>query len=88
LFQGQSVAALNLEMLEDLWIRERELAEEVKTEEGRAQVAASRQLWEVRKVLGVTPEYGSAHLSGDDDLIDQWERDIEAGREPDLDRKG
>lgn len=85
MFQGQSIAALNLEMMEDLWIRENELAEEVATEEGRAQNQAIKQLQEVRKALGIEQRYDDARVSGTDDLIDQWERDIAAGKTPDLD---
>ena len=73
-----------MEMMEDLWMRERELADEVKGEEGKAQMDAIKQLQDVRKALGIQQEFAKARVTGDDPLIDQWERDIAAGRVPDL----
>lgn len=85
LFQGQSIASLNLEMMEDLWMRERELADEIKNEEGTAQNQAIGQFQEIRKALGIAQEFEKPRVTGDDPLIDQWERDIAAGKVPDLD---
>lgn len=85
LFLNQSMAALNLEMMEDLWIREQELQDKVKEEEGSVLNEAVKQLQEVRKALGVMLDFASPRISGTDALVDKWEAEIAAGRDPDLD---
>lgn len=87
LFQNQSFTALNLEMMEDLWMRERELSEKTETEEGSVLNEAHAQLQDVRKALGLVRDFAEAKVTGSDPLVDQWERDIAAGRVPDLDRE-
>lgn len=84
LFTGQSLSALNLEMMEDLWIREHELKEKIKEEEGSVLNEAIQQLQDVRKALGIVLDYGTPLPSGDDPLVDRWEREIAEGKVPDL----
>lgn len=85
LFLGQSMAALNLEMTEDLWLREQELSEKVREEEGSALNEVLRQLHDVRKALGIVLDFATPRMSGSDALVDKWEAEIAAGRDPDLD---
>jgi hypothetical protein len=82
LFLGQPLAVLNLEMLEDLWLRERELEQKVEDSDGPESVEAERQLAEVHKALGIGLE--TAKGSGIDPLIDKWESEIAEGKDPDL----
>ena len=87
LFTEQSMAALNLEMFEDLWLREAELAERASSDEGMVLNEVQAQLQEIRRALGILEDFGVAKVTGTDPLVDQWERDIAAGRTPDLDAK-
>ena len=85
LFQEQSWAALNLELTEDLWIREQELCEQAQQHEGSALNEVLDQLQTVRKALGLILDFGSARITGSDPLVDKWERELAEGRDPDLD---
>lgn len=85
LFTVQTLTALNLEMTEDLWMREQELSERAKEEEGSALNDVVHQLQDVRKALGVMLDFASPRISGTDSLVDKWEAEIAAGRDPDLD---
>jgi len=79
LFLEQSVAELNQEMVEDLLIRKREVMAELENEETRMRERQElgRQLRALNEALGDKQE-------SEDELIDQWERDLEEGRIPDL----
>jgi hypothetical protein len=79
LFLEQSVAELNQEMIEDLLVRKRDLTTALEDEDQsiKEQQELSRQLRAVLTALGDPVETG-------DELIDQWERDLEEGRVPDL----
>ena len=79
LFLEQSVAELNQEMVEDLLIRKREVEAELENEDTRMseRQELSRQLRALNEALGEPPETG-------DELIDQWEKDLEEGRVPNL----
>ena len=79
LFMEQTQAELSQEMFEDLMMRRDELR--VQLEDGDSDGEGSRLLEEINsinKILGYDTEV-------QDDLWDQWERDIEEGRVPDLD---
>lgn len=82
LFENQSVAEINLEFFEDLMAQRREVLEELDDEETRSEQAEVlfRQLNAINKALGFPEEV-------QDDLIDEWERELEAGRVPDLNKK-
>lgn len=79
LFLDQSVTELNQEMLCDLLVRKREILAELKNEDTRMRERQEliRQLHVVNEALGDPDE-------AEDDLIDQWEKDLEEGRTPDL----
>jgi len=79
LFLEQSVAELNQEMIEDLLVRKRDLIAALGDEDQpiKEQQELSRQLRGVLTALGDPVETG-------DELVDQWERDLEEGRVPDL----
>jgi hypothetical protein len=79
------MAALHLEMAEDLWIREGDLTEKSKDEEGSALNETLLQLQEVRKALGLVLDSASPRISGTDPLVDKWERELAEGKDPDLD---
>jgi len=73
------VAELNQEMIEDLLVRKRDLIAALGDEDQpiKEQQELSRQLRGVLTALGDPVETG-------DELVDQWERDLEEGRVPDL----
>lgn len=79
LFLEQSVAELNQEMIEDLLVRKRELLAALADEDQsiKEQQELSRQLRAVLAALGDPIDTG-------DELVDQWEQDLEEGRVPDL----
>jgi hypothetical protein len=79
LFLEQTVAELNQEMIEDLLIRKREVVAELESEDTRMQErqVLARQLKSLNEALGDPQER-------EDDLIDQWEQDLEEGRVPNL----
>jgi len=66
-------------MVEDLLIRKREVEAELENEDTRMRERQelSRQLRALNEALGEPPETG-------DELIDQWEQDLEEGRVPNL----
>ena len=76
LFLERSVADLQQEMCEDLLWRRKEIMREIE-EEGDKGDVLKQELDRVNEALG-----GEAVVV--DDLWDQWEADLEAGREPDL----
>lgn len=73
------MAELNQEMIEDLLIRKREVVAELESEDTRMQErqVLARQLKSLNEALGDPQER-------EDDLIDQWEQDLEEGRVPNL----
>lgn len=73
------MAELNQEMVEDLLIRKREVVAELESEDTRMQErqVLARQLKSLNEALGDPQER-------EDDLIDQWEQDLEEGRVPNL----
>lgn len=73
------MAELNQEMIEDLLVRKRDLIAALGDEDQpiKEQQELSRQLRGVLTALGDPVETG-------DELVDQWERDLEEGRVPDL----
>jgi hypothetical protein len=76
LFQSLSFAEHTQEMYEDLMFRREEIERSLAENEGGSEVLM-KQLSIINKVLDdEEPE---------DDLFDQWERDLEEGRIPDLD---
>lgn len=79
LFLEQTVTELNQEMIEDLLIRKREVVAELESEDTRMQErqVLARQLKSLNEALGDPQER-------EDDLIDQWEQDLEEGRVPNL----
>jgi hypothetical protein len=66
-------------MVEDLLIRKREVEAELENEDTRMseRQELSRQLRALNEALGEPLETG-------DELIDQWEQDLEEGRVPNL----
>ena len=82
MFENQSEAELRLEMFEDLLVRREKIREQLETylETGERAIL-KEQLQDINEVFGTEGELG------EDDLIDDWERDLEAGRTPDLDKK-
>lgn len=72
-----SLAEHTQDMYEDLMYRRDELQSSLEEGSGDQKVQL-RQLSIINKVLGVDAET-------EDDLFDQWERDVAEGRIPDLD---
>jgi hypothetical protein len=79
LFLEQSVSELNQEMIEDLLTRKREILSALENDElsMKEQQELSRQMRAILSALGDPVET-------EDALVDQWERDLEEGRIPDL----
>lgn len=65
------------EMFEDLLFRREEIEKSLEDRTGGDRQTLMRQLAIINGVLG--------EEETEDDLFDQWERDIEEGRTPDLD---
>lgn len=81
LFRNQSIASLNLEMYEDLYLKREEIEDEMETASGKEYTALAKRLNEINTALeGETYE--------DDPLIAKWERELEQGLVPDLTEKG
>lgn len=81
-FQGQTFPELLLEWAEDRLYRRKQLIEEMElAQEGEIEIdmtAAHKELAVLNKALG----YPDA--APQDDLWDQWEKDLAEGRTPDL----
>ena len=75
LFQQQSIAELNLEYYEDLYLRKHELEQEIN--KGSDTKGLHSALAEINKALG-------DESASDDPLIDRWEEQIARGEIPDL----
>lgn len=78
-FERQTYAELHLEMLEDLHLRRKGLLRDL--EDRPADFKAVEELQQLNKALGIEGEVSS------DPLIDKWERELAAGRIPDLDER-
>ena len=73
---GQAEGELRQEFIEDLLERRHDLEQEIKETKGADLSAIERQLGGVLRALGEEPEEEY------DPLIEQWEKDIEAGLDP------
>lgn len=76
------MAELNLEFFEELMAQRKEILEELNDEDTRSEDVDRlfKALNSINKVLGLPEEVR-------DDLIEEWERDLEAGRTPDLNKR-
>jgi len=79
LYLNRSTASINQELYEDLFSRKDEIEQAIENNEGTAESNLG-MLNAIRKALGEDEV-------SNDPLWDQWEADLEAGREPDLDAK-
>lgn len=82
LFMDQSIGALYLEMYSDIYIKRDEIMSEIteNSDLSLKQIAVlNRQLDEINSQLGEPYE-------SSDELIDQWEKELEEGKIPDLTR--
>jgi hypothetical protein len=75
LFQTRSWAEWQIEMYEDLYVRRNELKEQMESGEVDHKKAL-RVLTAIESLLGES--------ATQDTLVDQWEKDLEEGRLPDL----
>jgi len=82
LFENQSIAELNLEFYEDLFVRRKEIMEEMEDQDvkGDSLDRLFKQLNAINRILGFEEQSG-------DPLIDEWERDLAEGRIPDLEKR-
>jgi len=82
LFENQSVAELNLEFYEELMTRRQEILDELDDEDTRSDEAGRllKALNSINKALGLEEVV-------QDDLIAEWERELDAGRIPDLNKR-
>ena len=82
LFENQSVAELNLEFYEELMTRRQEILDELDDEDTRSDEAGQllKALNSINKALGLEEAV-------QDDLIAEWERELNAGRIPDLNKR-
>lgn len=78
LFMGMSFAEHTQEMYEDLLFRREEIQRSLEDNDGDQKILM-KQLALLNKALG--------DAESEDDLFDQWERDLEEGRIPDLDAR-
>ena len=82
LFQTSTMAELHLEYFEDLVVRRREILDQLDDEDEQIETKERDAMYEVlnriNRALGYEEE-------SQDDLINQWERDLAEGRIPDLD---
>ena len=81
LFLSQCEGDLNLEMYEDWMLRKQELEDLIMNQ---ADSFAQDQLRSMQRELSNLNEALGEEDFVEDDLIDKWERDLEAGRVPDL----
>jgi hypothetical protein len=79
MFVSQTEPELRLEMFEDLLVQREEILDKLE-EAGdlRERADLHERLQEINKVFDYKTDMG------EDDLIDEWERDLEEGRVPDL----
>lgn len=82
LFVSQTIAELNLEFYEDLLVRRKEIMEDLDDPEikSEAKDIMFKQLNSINNALGF-------EAMSSDPLIDEWERDLEMGRIPDLEKR-
>jgi len=80
LFQSLSIAEHTLDMYEDLYFKKEEVERALTGRGGGDKQSLMEQLSALNRALGL-----SAKAESEDELVDQWERDIEEGRVPDLD---
>lgn len=81
LFVGQSVGDLNLEMFEDWMLRIEEIEKALEDKSYMFNVEQIRDMQrEMNELLGALEDEPVV----EDDLIDKWERELEAGVTPDL----
>jgi len=84
LFLTQSVAELTIEMYEDMYYRRDQLSSQInESGDSREFRELSRQLGFLDKAL----DNETTHDTGEDDLIDKWERELREGKTPDLTEK-
>ena len=82
MFENQSEAELRLEMFEDLLIQREQIIEKLRTFlDPKERMGLKESLQQINEVFDFKGELG------DDDLIDEWERDLERGHAPDLGKK-
>lgn len=81
LFESQSVAELNLEFFEELMVRRKEILDDLDDEDTKSSDTGYlfKTLNIINKALGLEEE-------SQDALADEWERDLELGRIPDLNK--
>jgi hypothetical protein len=77
LFLERSLSEWTLEMYEDLFAQRSEVESELEEGDGETEELLQR-------LNAINRALGDEELP-QDDLFDQWERDVEAGRIPDLD---
>lgn len=80
LFLDQSIADLNLERFEDYLLRREELKEQLDEDniDHDYATAIRKEIAELDKILGEESVV-------EDDIVDKWERQLEAGEIPDWD---
>jgi len=82
LFTGQTAEELHLEMFDDLLVQREEIMERLgKSMDIRDRENLREKLHEINDVFGYKVDMG------EDALIDEWERDLEAGKVPDLSKR-
>ena len=80
LFMCQSVAEVTQDMYEDLLFQKEEVEQDLENARGGSADVLLNRLNAINRVLGLECQV-------QDDLFDQWERDLEEGRVPDLEAK-
>lgn len=88
LFEGQSMAALTLEMFEDLYVRREEIKRDLKdVSSAKERLELMDALQKLDEALGERDEATDPNgpMVTGDPLVDRWERELAAGRMPDLD---
>ena len=82
MFTSQTAAELKLEMFEDLLSQREEILEKLEIATDRHERTNLREhLQSINEVFNYEVD------AGEDDLIDEWERDLAEGRVPDLTKK-
>lgn len=76
----QSVAEVTQDMYEDLLFQKEEVEQDLENARGGSADVLLNRLNAINRVLGLECQV-------QDDLFDQWERDLEEGRVPDLEAK-
>lgn len=77
------MAEVELEMFEDLLAQRQEILESLEEggQDARERAELNDRLSSINKVFGYAADLG------EDDLIDEWERDLAEGRVPDLSKR-